>query len=165
MYTSTNKTTIVCIETELFFFNSFFFLPEVDASHFYVDALAPGCCYSHSSTRTFRRALTASVDSCAEIKSCVTKSGRVWRKVPESGAQSVGPQSTVDKPRNGKASRFLWSGSVCEIKVTPRHVGWPKSNGIFPPATAIIQIQNTLLSVAIITIKRKFFFAHSSSAT
>ena len=40
------------------------------------------------STRTFRRALTASVDSCAEIKSNrrnqifsgVTKSGRVWRK-------------------------------------------------------------------------------------
>ena len=28
-----------------------------------------------------------------------------------------------------------------------------------------IQIQNTLLSVLIITIKRKFFFAHTSSAT
>ena len=28
-----------------------------------------------------------------------------------------------------------------------------------------VQIQNTLLSVAIITIKRKFFFAHTSSAT
>ena len=30
---------------------------------------ALGCFYSHISTRTFRRALTASVDSCAEIKS------------------------------------------------------------------------------------------------
>ena len=46
------------------------------------------------STRTFRRALTASADSCAEIKSApafsgVTKYGRVWRKVPESDARSV----------------------------------------------------------------------------
>ena len=49
--------------------------------------------YSHISTRTFRRALTASVDSCAEIKSApfsgVTKSGRIWRKVPESDVRSV----------------------------------------------------------------------------
>ena len=44
------------------------------------------------STQTFRRALTASVDSCAEIEcpfSGVTNSGRVWRKVPESDARSV----------------------------------------------------------------------------
>ena len=54
-------------------------------------------------TQTFRRALTASVDSCVEIKSApsvaldscaerksgVTKSGRVWRKVPESDARGV----------------------------------------------------------------------------
>ena len=32
-------------------------------------ALALGCFYSHISTRTFPRALTASLDSCAEIKS------------------------------------------------------------------------------------------------
>ena len=54
-----------------------------------------GCFHSHISTRTFRRALTASVDSYAEIKEClfsgVTKTGRVWRKVPESGARSVEP--------------------------------------------------------------------------
>ena len=47
-----------------------------------------------SSTQTFRWALTASLDSCAEIKiecpfSGVTKSVRVWRKVPESDARSV----------------------------------------------------------------------------
>ena len=65
VYTSTNKTTIVSIETELF--SSF--LPGVDASHVYVRALALGCFYSHISTRTFRRARTASLDSCAEIKS------------------------------------------------------------------------------------------------
>ena len=38
-----------------------FFLPGVDASHVYVRALALGCFYSHISTRTFRRALTASL--------------------------------------------------------------------------------------------------------
>ena len=63
VYTSTNKTTIVWIETELFL------LPGVDASHVYVCAWALGCFYSHISTRTFRRALTGSLDSCAEIKS------------------------------------------------------------------------------------------------
>ena len=63
VYTSANKTTIVSIEMELFFF-----LPGMDASLVYVRAWALGCFYSHISTRTFRRALTTSVDSCAEIK-------------------------------------------------------------------------------------------------
>ena len=63
VYTSTNKTAIVWIETELFS------LPGLDASHVYVSALALGCFYGHISTRTFQRALTASVDSCAGIKS------------------------------------------------------------------------------------------------
>ena len=41
VYTSTNKTTVVSIETELFF-SFFLFLPEVDpASHVYVRALVP----------------------------------------------------------------------------------------------------------------------------
>ena len=60
----------------------------MDASHVYVHAWVLGYFYSHISTRTFRRALTASVDSCAEIKSAPSV-GRVWRKVPESGARSV----------------------------------------------------------------------------
>ena len=52
VYTRSNKTTIVWMETELFF------LPGVDASHVYVRALALGCFYSHISTRsTFRRAV------------------------------------------------------------------------------------------------------------
>ena len=58
------------------------------------------CFYSHISTRTFRRALTASLDSSAEKEypfSGVTKSGRVWRKVPESDARSVAGPSR--KPR------------------------------------------------------------------
>ena len=71
-----------------------FILPGVDASRVYVRARALGCFHSLISTETFRRALTASLDSCAEIlKECpfsgVTKSGRVWRKVPESDARSV----------------------------------------------------------------------------
>ena len=46
------------------------------------------------STRTFRRALTASLpEQMRGDKECpfsgITKSGRVWRKVPESDAQSV----------------------------------------------------------------------------
>ena len=45
------------------------------------------------STGTFRRVQTASLDSCVEIKECpfsgITKSGRIWRKVPESDARSV----------------------------------------------------------------------------
>ena len=75
--------------------NSLFFLPVVDTPHVYVRAWALGCFYSHISTRTFRRALTASLHGQLRgDKECpfsgVTKSGRVWRKVPESGARSVG---------------------------------------------------------------------------
>ena len=92
VYTSINKTTVVWIETELFFF---FFLPWVDASHYvYVRALALGCFCSHISTGTFGRALTASLHGQLRgDKECafsgVTKPGRVWRKVPESDARSV----------------------------------------------------------------------------
>ena len=46
VYTSANKTTIVSIETELFF------LPGVDVSHVYLRALALACFYSHVSTHT-----------------------------------------------------------------------------------------------------------------
>ena len=72
VYTSTNKTTIIRIETELLFFLLHFFLfsfsPQVDASHVYVGAWALGCFHSHINTQTFRRALTASVDSCSEVE-------------------------------------------------------------------------------------------------
>ena len=43
-----------------------FFSPGMDESHIYLRPLALGCFYSHISTRTFRRALTASLDSCIE---------------------------------------------------------------------------------------------------
>ena len=75
----------------------------MDAPHVYVRAWALGCFYSHISTQTFRRALTASVQGgqLRGDKECpfsgVTKSGRVWRKVPESDARSVGGQLRGDK--------------------------------------------------------------------
>ena len=50
-----HQLIIIIIETELFF------LAGVDAFHVYVRALALGRFYSHISTGTFRRALTASV--------------------------------------------------------------------------------------------------------
>ena len=45
------------------------FFTRGGCASFYVRAWAQGFFYSHISTRTFRRALTASVDSCAEMKS------------------------------------------------------------------------------------------------
>ena len=47
----------------------FIFYPGADASHVYVGAWALCCFHRPIITQTFRRALTASVDSCAEIKS------------------------------------------------------------------------------------------------
>ena len=58
----------------------FSFLPGVDASHVCVRALALGCFYSHISIGTFRRALTASVDSCAEIKSALQWRNQIWEE-------------------------------------------------------------------------------------
>ena len=46
-----------------------FYLPGVDFSHVYAHAWELGCFYSRISTRAFQRALTASVDSCVEMKS------------------------------------------------------------------------------------------------
>ena len=63
----------------------------MDVSHVYVCALVLGCLHSLISTQIFRRALTAG--QLRGDKECpfsgVTKSGRGWRKVPESGAWSV----------------------------------------------------------------------------
>ena len=52
-----------------------FFLPGVDAPHVYVRAWALGCFHSLTSTQLTNLG--------------VTKSGRVWRKVPENIAWSV----------------------------------------------------------------------------
>ena len=78
-----------------FFFFFFFFYPGRGASYVYVGAWALGCFHSLISliTQNLREALNVSVDSCAKING-VTSSGRVWRKVPESGARSVGSRHT-----------------------------------------------------------------------
>ena len=71
-YGSSNKTKIIWLKT-------YFFLTRsgcVDVSHIYMHAWALGC--FHSLIRNKEHPLRS-----------VTKSGRVWRKVPESDAQSV----------------------------------------------------------------------------
>ena len=95
------------------------------------------CCF-HSliGTQTFRRALTASVDSCAETKSAffsgVTSSGRVWRKVPESEARSAWGRTTIfTRPGSCVAEgapclhsrcpaidSFITTGSLANIRMT-----------------------------------------------
>ena len=54
--------------------------------YYYVRAWTLYCFHSIISTHSFRRALTASMDSCADMKSAplvayVTNSGKIWRKV------------------------------------------------------------------------------------
>ena len=65
----------------------------MDAPHVYVRALALGCFHSQISTRTFRRVPDRVSGQLRGDKECpfsgVTKSGRVWRKVPESDARSA----------------------------------------------------------------------------
>ena len=68
-YASSNQTKVVWIVTELFLNPGMDASHIVDASHIYVGACALGCFHSLISTQTFRRALTATVDSCVEIKS------------------------------------------------------------------------------------------------
>ena len=71
-YASSNKTQNRFESRQNSFlshFFSFFFFPGVEVSHVHVRALALGFFHSRISTQTFRRALTASMDSCAEIKS------------------------------------------------------------------------------------------------
>ena len=57
----------------------------MDASHVYVRALALGCFYKYISTGTFGRALTASVDSCAKIKSAHQEKTAVLTKMGGGG--------------------------------------------------------------------------------
>ena len=95
-------------------------------SHVYVGAWMLGCFHSHISTQTFWMALTTSVDSCVEIKECpfsgVTNSGRVWRKVPESDAQSVwwvlvvcGCLQTPECDLVGAYGEHVVTGVLCEF--------------------------------------------------
>ena len=102
-YASSNKTKNRLNRDGTLFF---LFLPGVDASHVYMRAWALGCFYSHISTRTFRGpggggggggGSEGGADRVGGQlrgdKECpfsgAAKSGRVWRKVPESDARSV----------------------------------------------------------------------------
>ena len=94
-------------------------------------AWALGCFHSLISTQTFRRALTASVDSCAEIEyhfSGVTKSGRVWRTVPESDARSVEWAFRIHAAQNVRARSQRQMHTVhtalsytCKASIQPAH--------------------------------------------
>ena len=85
-----------------------FFPPGVDASHVYVRAWALLMLQSEGADRV--------AGQLRGDKECpfsgVTKSGRVWRKVPESGARSV----ELCESRGGRPGlpslinlRFLWT--------------------------------------------------------
>ena len=69
-YASTTKTRIVWIEMELFSSLSLSLsLPRAGDPHVYVHVWTPCCFHSLISTQTFWSAMTASMESCAEIKS------------------------------------------------------------------------------------------------
>ena len=68
----------------------------MDASHVYVRAWALGCMHSLNQYPNLSEAADRVGGQLRGDKECpfsgVTKSGRVWRKVPESDALSVGPE-------------------------------------------------------------------------
>ena len=78
----------------------------MDASHVYVRALALGCFYSQYDCRS-NPALKHAPEHFGQLGgdkeypfSGVTKSGRVWRKVPESDAWSVCRTVTATSDHN-----------------------------------------------------------------
>ena len=77
----------------------------MDASHVYVRALALGCFYSHISTGTFLECADRVAGQLRGDKECpfsgVTRSDRVWRKVPESDARSVRVHRRGQRPPKG----------------------------------------------------------------
>ena len=84
--TSTNKTTIVWIETELFFFTRGGCVPCLRGC-LSARLLEPVILVPEPFGGRWPRCWTAAPSECPF--SGVTKSGRVWRKVPESDARSV----------------------------------------------------------------------------
>ena len=73
----------------------------MDASHVYVGAWALGCFHGHISTPNLSEGADRVGGQIRGDKECpfsgVTKSGRVWRKVPESNAGSVQVQVIIEK--------------------------------------------------------------------
>ena len=87
VYTSTNKTTIVWIETKLSFFTRGGCVSCLCAC-FGASLLQQSYQYPNLSEGADRVGGQLRADKACPF-SGVTKSGRVWRKVPESGARSV----------------------------------------------------------------------------
>ena len=81
----------------------------------HVGAWALCCFHCHTSTQTFRKALTASVDSCAEIKSAPSVAkpnlAEFQRKVPESDARSVAVNVRARSCRSCVARSLILGGS------------------------------------------------------
>ena len=75
----------------------FLFLPGVDAPRVYVRAWALGCFHS---TRNFRRALTALVDSCAEIKSALQWRNQIWQNLEEGAGKRCSECAYSPAPGN-----------------------------------------------------------------
>ena len=109
------KPKIVLIETELFFF-LLLFLPGVDAPHVYVRAWALGCFFSHIRAETSRRALTASVDSCAEIKSGALQwRNQIWKSLEEGAGKRCSecvPAFDWETTQRGTTPVYKKPGSV-----------------------------------------------------
>ena len=102
--------------------NSSFFLPGVDAPHVYGRAWALGCfqSYQYPNKREGADRVGGQLRGDKECPfSGLTKSGRVWRKVPESDARSVISTQT-----------FWWAltvspvDSCAEIKSAPNPKHW-----------------------------------------
>ena len=78
------------------------FLPGVDASHVYVRAWALGCFHSHIRYPNLSEGADhVGGELCGDKEypfSGVTKSGRVWGKVPESDARSVRVSMSATQP-------------------------------------------------------------------
>ena len=93
VYTSTNKTTIVWIKIEIFsfFFFLFFYWGEcVSCLHACFGARLLLQSYKYPNLLEGADRITGQLCGDKECPfSGVTKSGRVWRKMPESDAQSV----------------------------------------------------------------------------
>ena len=93
----------------------FFFLPGVDAPRVYVRAWALGCFHSLIGTRTFRRALTASVDSYAEIKGVPLQwRNQIWQSLEE-GAGKRCSEFGVDGVSVCKTICFLTNSEQKQI--------------------------------------------------
>ena len=100
----------------LFFLFFFLFLPGGDVLHVYVRAWALGCVHSLISTRTFRRALTASVDSCAEIKSGALQwRNQIWKSLEEGAGKRCSecvPAFDWETTQRGTTPVYKKPGSV-----------------------------------------------------